>query len=404
MNPRTPKGKRIFAAVMAVIVAIMFILPSLSLLVRADDDFSEEQAQISDLNSQYKDLQQRQNQIQSQINQASSEKARQEVLKEQIGEQIDTTQQQINILTQRIGLLNQNIAKKEDEAEQKQQEINQSFELLKQRMRAMYMTTGNTSTLGMVLDADSYSQMVMRAEVTSRVAEHDKGMIEQLTLEMKELNRIKESIEDDKQRVEEDKREMGEKKDELDSQMEQAESKIHEYAAMEQQFLANKTQLQKQMQQVQAEISAIYAEINKASQKAPYVGGDLQWPSATLFQVTSGFGGRFGGSDYHTGIDISGGGAYGSAVLAAGTGTVVKANTTYTDGYGYGIYVIVDHGGGVQTLYAHCSALNVTEGQVVATGQKIAQVGSTGWSSGPHIHFEVRVNGQAQNPVTYLKG
>ncbi|MCI8648906.1 MAG: peptidoglycan DD-metalloendopeptidase family protein [Anaerotruncus sp.] len=398
-------GKRLIAAMMAAVICI-FSAPASAAEGEENStpDFSEERAQIDALSNQYKQLQQKQNQIQSQINQATSERAKQQAIKEQISEQINNTQQQINLLTQRIGLLNDSIAEKEVELEEKQLEIDQGFELLKKRMRAMYMSNGNNSKLGMVLDADSYSQMVMRTEVTSRIAEHDQEMLERLTSEKKELNRIKEGIESDKVRVEEDKKEMGEKKEELDGQMVQAQDKIHEYASMEQQFLANKTELRKQMQQVQAEINAIYDEINKTSQSAPYIGGDLKWPSATLFQVTSSFGTRFGGSDYHTGIDISGGGAYGSAVLAAGAGTVVKANLTYTAGYGYGIYVIVDHGGGVQTLYGHCSALNVTQGQTVAAGQQIAQVGSTGWSTGPHIHFEVRVNGKAQNPVSYLKG
>lgn len=77
------------------------------------------------------------------------------------------------------------------------------------------------------------------------------------------------------------------------------------------------------------------------------------------------------------------------------------ANTAVTPGYGYGKYVIIDHGGGIQTLYAHMSALSVTVGQTVAQGEKIGEVGSTGWSTGPHIHFEIRKDGQAINPDSF---
>lgn len=400
------KAKRIFAWCMAIILAVTFIVPSVSLFVSAadDDEFAEEKNQIDQLNSQYKELQEQQTQIQQKINQASTERAKQEAIKEEIVNQIDVTQAQINVLEQRIDLLNDNISQKEEEMDALQDSIDENFELLKKRMRALYMNGGGNSAWGLILGAESYSQMVMRAEVMGRVAEHDEEMIEQMNQQLEELAEIKSGIESDKSRVEADKEEMDQKKDDLDVQMTQAQDKIQDIAAMEREFLANKTELQKQMAQVEAEIRKIYDEINKKSLQVPYTGGMMAWPSATLSQVTSSFGYRFGGSDNHTGIDISGPGAYGSAVLAANVGTVAKVNTSYTNGYGYGIYVILDHGGGIQTLYAHCSAITVSEGDVVATGQKIAEVGSTGWATGPHIHFEVRQNGTPQNPVNWLQG
>ncbi len=218
------------------------------------------------------------------------------------------------------------------------------------------------------------------------------------------MNEIKSEIEEDKSAVEGDKAEMAEKKEELDDQFKLAQDKIHDIDAMEKAFMANKAELQKQMKQVQAQMQAIYDEINRESMNVPYTGGVMQWPSRSLSQITSSYGSRFGGSDFHTGIDIAGSGAYGTPVLAAATGTVKVANTAVTPGYGYGKYVIIDHGGGIQTLYAHCSALNVSVGQTVAVGQQIAQVGSTGWSTGPHIHFEVRKNGQSVNPLSYVGG
>ena len=88
--------------------------------------------------------------------------------------------------------------------------------------------------------------------------------------------------------------------------------------------------------------------------------------------------------------------------MAANPGRVAFINTKYTNGVGYGIYMIVDHGGGYSTLYAHLSSIDVQVGDVVARGTPIAKVGSTGWSTGPHLHFEVRINGQHQNPLNYL--
>ena len=126
--------------------------------------------------------------------------------------------------------------------------------------------------------------------------------------------------------------------------------------------------------------------------------GDLsfRWPLPGYSTITSGFGSRWGSN--HTGIDISGGGVYGSPIVAAEAGTVVVAATHWS----YGNYVIVDHGGGYTTLYAHMSSIGCSVGDYVTKGQTIGYVGSTGESTGPHLHFEVRINGTAQNPQNYV--
>ncbi len=408
------KGKRIFALALAALMTLMVILPTLSMLVHATNtgseepteqrDFTAERNKIAELNDSYKELEAQQKKIDSQISNAKSEKQKQEAIKEQIDGQINTTTKQIELLSERIDLLNGNIEQKQVEMEQKQTQIDGTMELFKKRMRAMYIAGNNTSTIGLVLGAESYSQMLIRAEVVGRVAEHDRELLAKLDQDFRELNEIKSEIEEDKSAVEGDKAEMAEKKEELDDQFKLAQDKIHDIDAMEKAFMANKAELQKQMKQVQAQMQAIYDEINRESMNVPYTGGVMQWPSRSLSQITSSYGSRFGGSDFHTGIDIAGSGAYGTPVLAAATGTVKVANTAVTPGYGYGKYVIIDHGGGIQTLYAHCSALNVSVGQTVAVGQQIAQVGSTGWSTGPHIHFEVRKNGQSVNPLSYVGG
>ncbi|HBS58710.1 MAG TPA: peptidase M23, partial [Firmicutes bacterium] len=134
---------------------------------------------------------------------------------------------------------------------------------------------------------------------------------------------------------------------------------------------------------------------NRAQARAS---GVLIWPAAG--QITSPFGWRmhpvFGTQKFHTGIDI--GADYGDAVAAADSGVVIHADWLG----GYGKAVIIDHGNGLQTLYAHNSELLVYEGQAVRKGQTISRVGSTGYSTGPHLHFEVRQNGTPTNPMAYL--
>ena len=126
--------------------------------------------------------------------------------------------------------------------------------------------------------------------------------------------------------------------------------------------------------------------------------GDLsfRWPLPGYSYISSPFGSRWGG--WHTGIDISGGGVYGASIVAAESGTVIMAQWYST----YGNCVIVDHGGGYSTLYAHMSSIGCNVGDYVTKGQTVGYVGSTGNSTGPHLHFEVRVNGTAQNPQNYV--
>ncbi|MBP1557400.1 MAG: M23 family metallopeptidase, partial [Oscillospiraceae bacterium] len=175
--------------------------------------------------------------------------------------------------------------------------------------------------------------------------------------------------------------------------------------ALEKEYKANQATIAKQLKEVQAEVDAIYAKIQSEGE---YDGGIMLWPVYGYKTVTSDYGWRFGGTDFHTGIDIArtnsaGQGIYGKPILAADDGKVVFTQTSYVPGRGYGIYLILDHGGGVTSLYGHTCGLNVKMGQKVKRGDTIAYVGSTGWSTGPHLHFEVRVNGNYTNPWPYLK-
>lgn len=399
------KTKRIFAGVLAGLMALMVIVPSISMLVHADngDDDIEERGKISDLGDRYKELEAKKKQVEAELQNTQAQKQEKVAVKEQLGEQIGLTTAQISVLSERIALLEEEIAQKELEQEEKQKELDESYELFKLRFRAM-ATTPQTSTLDFVLGAKSFSQMVTHSEVLTRVAQYDKAVMEDIARQKQELADIEAQIEKNKEDIENDKNEMDAQKQSLDQQLNETQSQIQDIAAMEQKFVQNKEALQKEMKQVQAEIDAIYAELTKRQSKAPYVGGVMSWPAQSAFQVTSLYGSRFGGADFHTGVDISGSGVLGTPVLAANSGTVALVQTSFTPNRGYGMYLIIDHGGGISTLYAHCSAIYVSEGQTVSRGDKIAAIGSTGNSTGPHVHFEVRVNGKHTNPVSYLQG
>ena len=141
-----------------------------------------------------------------------------------------------------------------------------------------------------------------------------------------------------------------------------------------------------------------------AGESLPGITSNATWayPVAGGSYISSGYGQRdasISGWGFHGGIDITGGGFMGTPIYATRAGTVIAANYGTT---GYGNYVIIDHGDGYTSLYGHCSALLVSQGQRVSRGQIIAQVGNTGWSTGPHLHFEVRYNGETVDPLDYV--
>lgn len=133
-----------------------------------------------------------------------------------------------------------------------------------------------------------------------------------------------------------------------------------------------------------------------------YQGGEMSWPVPGFYSITSPYGERYGGTDFHTGIDISGEDIYGAPVIAAGDGKVTYVNRDYKPGVGYGIYLIIDHGGDITTLYGHLSEVSVNVGDVVEKGQQIGNIGSTGFATGPNLQFEVRENGITTDPIPYL--
>ena len=392
---------KIIRRVAACLVALFVLVSASPIISGADNDYKD---QLNALSSKYDELEKQQKEIQNQINKAKTEKDKHLAQKKQLDNQIYGVRQQITVLSDKITLLEQGIAKKEEELQAQQLRIEDNFDLLKKRLRVMYKT-GNASVLGLVLGAEDFTEFLSRTQVTARVAQHDRELIEEMREELAQIHEVKTLIEADKTELEASKGQQAQKQTQLAQQLLQTQDQIQDIEALEKDYKANQAQLKKQMDEVQAEVDAIYSKIDSTG---TYDGGIMLWPVAGYKTVTSDFGWRFGGTDYHTGIDIArtnaaGQGIYGKPILAASDGKVVFTQTTYIAGRGYGIYLIIDHGGGISTLYGHTSGLKVKVGDKVTRGQTVAYVGSTGWSTGPHLHFEVRVNGKYTNPWPYLR-
>ena len=384
--------------------------------------------QIQDLQDQIDALEKKKQEAQNSLAGIQDDKEKEIANRNAIVTEIDSTVQQITLLQEQIDIIasdmesknqaiegkNEEIADKEDEIQDKMDDIDENYELLKQRLRASYMSNGAT-TLDLIMGAKSFGEFLSQSEMTRKIAEHDQAILEQLRADQKvleedlqdleqskaDLEAAKADLEVSKSSLEETQSAVNSKKSELDQLYQASSNQIAELSSLEAEFEADIAAYQQKAADMEQEIQRIYASLQTSSSQ--FVGGEFSWPLVGFSQISSYYGWRFNGQDFHTGIDITGSGVNGAPIYAANSGTVAFVQQNYTPGYSYGKYVIIDHGGGYSTLYAHCSAINVVEGQVVAQGEQIANVGSTGWSTGPHLHFEIRVNGQSTDPMGYFQ-
>ena len=347
-------------------------------------------------------------QTQSQINQLDGEidSVLQEVA--DLTSSILTYENEIQQLNVRLNELEKSIKEKEAELEEKKK-------TLENRLVAMYMKK-ETTFLDVVLSGELVN-FISNQNLIKQAATYDSNLIE-------EVENLKKTLENEKQEVTNIKTEKQQKTAELQSlkaqkqekaanlteEQKQLETKLSEYKAQAEQYAALERQAIAKEETARAAAAAAASSSSKSTSnsttsysgavKTTYSGGKLGWPCPASSRITSQYGYRilFGVRDFHTGIDIGAG--TGSNICAAESGTVILA--AYGWNGGYGNYMIVNHGNGVTTRYAHASALYVTAGQTVTKGQVIGAVGTTGNSTGPHLHFEVRINGSHQNPLNYL--
>lgn len=357
---------------------------------------------LDHLNDQYEQLEKQQQAIQDKLSATQSEKEKQEAIRDALKSQISTTQQQITVLNNKINYLQNEITDKEAAIEELSQEIVDQQDLFVKRIRSIYMSSVNSNVLGMVLGLESFSSYLSCGKYLSVISEHDSELLQSLAGSMEELKTLRESLQADQADLSDTKTTAESKKNTLTSQKTDVESTLQDISKLEKEYLADKAAIQSEMKQIQADIDAIYAATNGTGSDIDYSQTGFIYPIKGISYISSYYGWRFNNTDFHTGIDFPA--ANGTPIRASASGTVIYVRTGagYGRQWGYGNYVIVDHGGGYSTLYAHCSSIPVSVGDTVSKGQTIAYVGTTGWSTGYHLHFEIRINGAYTNPLNYL--
>lgn len=356
---------------------------------------------MAGINKELDALEAQQAEISKNINSTKGELESKQAVVSYIGSQISTTLSEISLLESKISLLEEDIQLKEEEIEAKREEYEENYDTYLNRLRELYMFDDST-TLGLLLGTDDFVDFLTTADMINRIADHDQELMKNLVAEREALEGDMAELEVSKTDLEGSRALAETKRSELASQQTVAKAQVQDVLTLQQEYEADLAESKAKAAAMQAEIDRIYEQI-KMSENA-YVGGEMAWPVPNYYTITSRYGWRFGGSDFHTGMDISGGGVHGKPVVAANDGTVAAVNWAHSPGRGYGIYIILDHGGQVSTLYGHLSNISVSVGQQVSRGQTIGAVGSTGWSTGPHLHFEVRQSGKHVNPEPYVTG
>lgn len=330
--------------------------------------------------------------------------------------QIESTRAELNATNQLIETLTKDIEEKEDELEETIQTLDEKQELFATRIRVMY-ENGETSYMEVLLNSESFGDMLSNMEIVSQIMDYDKQVVQ-------EYKELKSSIETQKASLESDRKDKKNYAESLEDTKKEIESQKKEYktlkAKVDKDIALKKAEAERMLKEqdsINAEIEEISrreAEAAKAAREAAknrgssssYSGGgkaysgSLTWPCPSYSRISSPYGYRThpisGTRKLHKGLDIAA--SKGNPVVAAAPGTVVKSYFSSS----YGNYVAISHGGGMMTAYAHMTRRMVSVGDTVSAGQQIGTVGSTGNSTGPHLHFEVYVGGSTTNPMNYF--
>ena len=393
--------------------------------------YAVSQAEIDDLQKKLDALEQQAQEQQDVINDLTSQKARFITRKLAIDNKIEINRQMIELIGEQIEIYDEIIAEKQAELDKALEKETAQTELLRSRIRAMEENS-TYSYASFIFDSSSVTELLSRIGDVNDIMHYDKTLEEEYMAAREDVESIKKSYEEARHEQELLQKELDTKQAELDAQVEAAYTMIAdietlsddaqaEYDAIAEEEAKAEETLQEAIRKRAAEQAKYNQNNNSNNGGGGNSGGsggnsgggssgggsatslsDLQWPVPSCTLITSRFGYRVapttGASTYHGGLDIGAG--MGASIVAAGAGDVIYAG----ENGGYGNCVMIDHGNGVVTVYAHMSSIGVSYGQYVTAGQYVGAVGSTGVSTGPHCHFEIRINGAQTDPAAYFSG
>lgn len=407
-------GKRLKSAI-SVLLSLVLMFSLVLCFAPVNANAATTQAEIDELKEQRNQLKEQQKDIQNTVNSLRGQQDKLIELKTALDEKNAITLQQILNLEEQITLHEELIEQKSVELEKAQDVADEQLSRLKVRIRNME-ENGRYNYVAVLFGAESISEFLSLMDDIGDIMKSDRDLENSYKEAVTDLKTVKSEYEEARLELKEQKAELTNLSAQLEKDIAEANAAIQE---LEGDISANSailSQLNAQDKEMQDKINQKIKELNEQNKPSnpsnpsnpstPSGSGTLTvWPSYCTY-ITSVQGNRVhpitGKYGTHGGTDI--GASYGSAIYAAGSGTVVIAYNNSEMNGGYGNYAMINHGNGIQTLYAHMSVCSVTVGQTVSAGQTIGYVGSTGRSTGPHLHFEVRVNGSRVDPQSYYPG
>lgn len=431
------KLKRILCAMLCVcMISIPMAIPT---TVSAEDS-------ISDLEQQLQQLEQENQKYQKILDDTKSDIAEKEEYKRALVSKVQVLDEKIAVTREKISSLNDDIKEKQDAYDKGLSEVEDQFDALANRLRILYMS-GNATDLEIIFGAKDFSDLIDKMELVKSLANSDKELISEIRTKLDELSTKKKSLEADKKDLETQQASLKSDQDEFNKLISDNDEILKNLYASNSEAQNSLESAALQSDEIEAKISEYYAAQKAAAEQAAQAsqsssssssssgsssssssgssssGSSSSGSSSVIVPSGSGFAWPTPGFTYlssewyedrevynHGGIDIAGAGIMGTPVVAAADGTVIASNSSCTHnwgksyscgcGGGYGNYVMISHAGGKMTVYGHLTSLTVSTGQTVSRGQVIGYVGSTGNSTGPHLHYECRLNGVRYNPMS----
>jgi len=371
------RKKRFTLAILLIAITFSSVLPVMA------DELSDAKNKKASTDNRIADLKKKQ---QAEL----KEKTRLEKEQQELTKQQNEEANAIEELEKQIAEAKEHLRQTELALAQATADYNQMNELVKTRLQVMYKNS-ETTMLDTLLSSGSVVEFYERLHYMQVISENDNKLMQQLEEARLDVELKKQMQEQAKEILEQ---KLGEREERL-QQIKTSRARVEGEISRSKKEIQ---QLEKEIDKQLEESKRLESKIKTLMTKQKYVGGSMTWPVPSSYRITSSFGMRkhpiLRKNKMHTGVDI--GADKGASIVAANSGTVIMA---HYDKNGYGNMVVIDHGGGITTLYVHASKLLVKVGDKVKSGQTIAKVGSTGLSTGNHLHFEVRVNGEPKDPM-----